>query len=75
MNNEDQEFIKELCVMHRENLRLDIFTIKGTVDRVLEIRHKYGKKVLFAYVDGFNAGYKQAMDKVQSKLDQFKEAS
>ncbi len=75
MNQEDQEFIKELCAMHRENPRLDIFTIKGTVERVIEIRHKYGKKVLLAYIDGFNAGHKQAMDKVQLKLNQFKDAA
>ena len=74
MNQEDQEFIKELCGMHRE-VRLDMFTMKGTVDQVLKIRRKYGEKVLFAYIDGFNAGHKQAMDKVQSKLNQFKEAT
>ena len=75
MNQEDQEFIKELCIMHRQNLRFDIFTVKGAVNRLIEIRHKYGKEALFAYVDGFNAGHQQAMDKVQSKLNQFKEAA
>jgi hypothetical protein len=75
MDNEDQEFIKELCIIHRQNLRFDIFTSKGAVERLIEIRHKYGKKVLFAYVDGFNAGHQQAMDKVQAKLNQFKEVA
>lgn len=75
MNSEDLAFLKELCDKTHNGVIHTVFTDKETVDRILEIHDRYGKEVLNAYIEGVRVGYKQAMDKVQSKLDQFKEAS
>jgi hypothetical protein len=75
MDNEDLAFLKELCDKTHNGVIHTVFTDKETVDRILEIHNKYGKEVLNAYIVGVRHGYTRAMSRVQSKLDQFKEAA